>query len=746
MDKKNVVEGILKEIIYDNENNGYRVCSVVVDEDETIFVGILAGISPGENIKAVGEWKVHNIYGDQFVVDTFEKTMPKTEKAIERYLSSGVIKGIGPTIAKRIVKKFGEKTLEIIENQAELLEQIKGISLNKAQEIGETYQIQRELRDAILFLGEFGISPTYAIKIYKKYKDKTIDIVKTNPYKLADDIHGVGFKKADAIASTMGMRNDSEQRIMSGIKYVLTQATQNGDTYLPKEILEKYTISLLNIPIELIENALLELQMSKQIFQEKKEEEIRIYLSVYYNAELFVAKQLIEIAETEEEEEKNIDEEINEIEKEKSITLANNQREAVKESLKNGVLVITGGPGTGKTTTINAIITILEKKELEILLAAPTGRAAKRMTETTNRQALTIHRLLEISFMGQGNFAQEFGKNEENPLEADVIIIDEVSMVDIMLMKSLVKALMPGTRLILVGDVDQLPSVGPGNVLNDIINSNEIKVVKLNEIFRQARESAIVMNAHRINNGEVPILNEKGKDFFFIRKGSQDEVIKTILELTKTRLPKFAKCSPIKDIQILTPMRKSPLGVNSLNAYLQDELNPPSKNKNEKEFRDTLFREGDKVMQIKNNYNISWKILNKYDYPLDEGVGIFNGDTGIITEINNRLEKITIKFDDNKVVEYDYTNLEELDLAYAITIHKSQGSEYQVVILPIHSGPPMLLSRNLLYTAVTRAKKLVVVVGLEDTIKRMIDNKREINRYSSLKDRIQELRHIQEIN
>ena len=742
MDKKTVVEGIVKEIIYDNESNGYRICSVVVDDDETVFVGILAGVSPGENIKAVGEWKVHNIYGDQFAVDTFEKTMPKTEKAMERYLSSGVIKGIGPTIAKRIVKKFGEKTLEIIENQPELLAEIKGISLNKAQEIGETYQIQRELRNAILFLGEFGISPAYAIKIYKKYKEKTIDTVKTNPYKLADDIHGIGFKKADAIASTMGMRSDSEQRVMSGIKYVLMQATQNGDTYLPKDKLEQNTRSLLNVPKELIENALLELQMSKQIFQEQKEEGIRIYLTIYYNSELFVAKQLIEIANLEGEEE-NIDKEIDEIEKSKEIKLADNQRQAVKESLNNGVLVITGGPGTGKTTTINAIIALLEERQLEILLAAPTGRAAKRMTETTNRQALTIHRLLEISFIGQENSTQSFNRNEENPLEADVVIIDEVSMVDIMLMKSLVKALMPGTRLILVGDVDQLPSVGPGNVLSDIINSKEIKVVKLNEIFRQARESAIVMNAHRINSGEVPILNEKGKDFFFIRKGAQEDVIKTIVELTKTRLPKFAKCSSIKDIQILTPMRKSPLGVHSLNKELQEELNPPSKHKKEKEFRDTLFREGDKVMQIKNNYNIAWKILNKYNYPLDEGVGIFNGDTGIITEINNRLEKITIKFDDNKEVEYDYTNLEELELAYAITIHKSQGSEYPLVILPIHSGPPMLLSRNLLYTAVTRAKKYVVVVGLEDTIKRMIDNKREINRYSSLKDRIQELKNLE---
>lgn len=743
LENHEVIEGLITDIIYYNEENGYAVCEVEIDEERSVCVGSLPGISAGENIKAVGTWKTHPTYGDQFSIVTYEKQMPKTKKSIEKYLASGIIKGIGPTIAKRIVKKFEDKTIEILEKEPERLEEVKGISLSKAQKIGETFQAQSELRNVMLFLQDYGISPTYALKIYKKYKARTIDIIKTNPYRLADDIHGIGFKKADIIADMIGISRESEHRIKSAIKYILMQSSQNGNTFLYKDKLYDLVSKLVNVEVELIDNALLELQMNKEIFQDNKSEAIRVYLAVFYYAELNVARKLLDIAAVKiKDDDKKINNTIDEIQKSQDLQLAKNQRLALKEAATKGVLVVTGGPGTGKTTTINSIIYLLEQQGNEILLAAPTGRAAKRMSEATDREAYTIHRLLENNFLSEDTTSQMFERNEENPLEADVVIIDEVSMVDILLMNSLLKAIMPGTRLILVGDVDQLPSVGPGNVLKDLIESECLDVVVLDEIFRQAQESAIVMNAHRINTGRYPVMNEKNKDFFFIKRIAHESVIETVIDLIKTRLPKFYNCSPIEDIQVLTPMRKSILGVDSLNKELQDALNPKSSRKREKEYRESLFREGDKVMQIKNNYNIAWKILNKYDYPIDEGLGVFNGDVGKVKEIDNRNEKLTVIFDDKKIVEYDYSNLDELQLAYAITIHKSQGSEHPIVILPIHSGPHMLLSRNLLYTAVTRAKKYVVIVGIEETVRKMVDNKREINRCSSLDERINECKDL----
>lgn len=749
MDKQEILEGLVTDIIYENEENGYKVIEVECDEDEdkTVAVGILVGLHPGENIKATGEWKVHPTYGDQFQIQSFEKTIPRTTRSIERYLSSGVIKGIGPALSKRIVKKFKDKTLEIIEQQPERLEEIKGISMEKAQKIGEVFHEQREMRQVVLFFGEYNISPAYALKIFKKYREQTIDLVKTNPYRLADDIQGIGFKKADDMAKAMGIAENSQHRIKSAIKYVLSSASLNGHTYQPMELLKSKVIDLLQLDDTLIENALLELQLKKDIYYEKKEGISRVYLMSYYYNEIAIAKKLLELADMEQ----NISDEeaeklIAKVEKEHGMQLANNQKQAVKAAVEKGVLVVTGGPGTGKTTTINAIIELLEMQKEQILLAAPTGRAAKRMTEATQREALTLHRLLEINaFTDTGN-GQMFGRNEDNPLEADVVIVDEVSMVDTHLMNSLLRAVAPGTRLILVGDVDQLPSVGPGNILKDIISSDTIPVVRLLEIFRQASESTIITNAHRINTGQYPMLDVKDKDFFFMRRSVQEEIVKTMVELIKTRLPKFAKCSAINDIQVLTPMRKTPLGVEALNEALQDALNPPHKEKKEHEFRHLTLREGDKVMQIKNNYNIAWKIFNKYNYALDEGLGIFNGDVGRVKTIDKRLEKVTVQFDDKKVVEYDFGNVEELELAYAVTIHKSQGSEHPIVILPIHSGPPMLMSRNLLYTAVTRAKRYVVIVGVEDTVKRMVDNKKEINRYASLEDRLKELHDLQQMH
>lgn len=743
MSEQIIIEGIVEDIIFRNEENGYTVCSVQVKDEEIVCVGTLLEVYPGENIKLIGSWVTHPIYGNQFQIDTYEKTIPKTEEGIEKYLSSGVIKGIGPGLARRIVEKFGLDTLRVIEEEWERLEEVKGISKQKALQIGEIFHEQRELRRAILFLQDYGISPSYALKIYKQYGEGTIDIVKNNPYRLAEDVFGIGFKMADQIAETIGIAEDSPHRIKAGIKFILNQYSNNGHTYMLRENLKQAAYELLGVSEELIENALIELQIYKQIWQEKMEDIEAVYLTPFYYAEMNTAKRLMDYKINKDEaQSKGMDKRIDKLEKEKKIKLAPEQRQAVKEAMTEGVLIITGGPGTGKTTTINSIISLLEEEGYEVILAAPTGRAAKRMSEATGKEAGTIHRLLEITFLEEDNKKQIFERNEERPLEADVIIIDEMSMVDILLMNSLLKAVAPGTRLIFVGDVDQLPSVGPGNVLKDMIRSQTIKVIRLTEVFRQARESAIVMNAHRINRGEYPLLNEKDKDFFFIKKSIQEEVIETIKQLILHRLPSFAKCDPIKDIQVLTPMRKSPLGVGYLNTILQKALNPPSKKKREKEYRMNLFREGDKVMQIKNNYNIPWKIYNDVGIRIDEGVGVFNGDEGSIQEINEEAQTFTVLFDDLKTVEYDFSQLDELELAYAVTIHKSQGSEYPIVIIPIHSGPPMLMNRNLLYTAVTRAKQLVVMVGLTDTLHRMVDNNREINRYSSLAYRLMKIKEL----
>ncbi|HOA80691.1 MAG TPA: ATP-dependent RecD-like DNA helicase, partial [Defluviitaleaceae bacterium] len=589
------------------------------------------------------------------------------------------------------------------------------------------------------FLQEYGISTSYALKIYKQYGEATIDIIKTNPYRLAEDIFGIGFKMADKIGMTIGVDEASPHRIKAGIKYILNQYSNNGHVYVPRDKLLAAAYKLLEIPEELIENALIELQVFKDIYQEKLEGVDVVYLSSFYYKEINVARRLLDLSSMKQEiNSKEIEERIERLEKQKDIKLADEQKEAIKQAMGEGVLIITGGPGTGKTTTINIIISLLEEEGLDVILAAPTGRAAKRMTEATGKESGTIHRLLEISFIEEDNRKQIFERNEERPLEADVVIIDEMSMVDILLMDSLLKAIAPGTRLICVGDVDQLPSVGPGNVLKDMIRSQTIKVVRLTEIFRQAGESAIVMNAHKINNGEYPLLNEKEKDFFFIKRSIQEELIDTIKELILHRLPSYIKCNPLKDIQVLTPMRKSTLGASNLNTILQKALNPPSKKKKEKSYGIVTYREGDKVMQIKNNYNIPWKIYSKSGIKIDEGVGVFNGDSGIIAEIDETGQSLTVIFDDMKTVEYDFSQLDELELAYAVTIHKSQGSEYPIVIIPIHSGPPMLMNRNLLYTAVTRAKELVVIVGVTSTLYRMIDNNREIDRYSTLSYRSKE--------
>lgn len=745
MNDQIVFETTVEDIIFQNKENGYTVCVVEYEGEELSCVGEMAGIYVGEEVKIVGTWSNHPIYGRQVKVELIERSMPKTVQGMEKYLASGVIKGIGARTAKKIVKHFGLDTFRIIEEEPLVLAQISGISEKKAKEIGEAFHAQYELRKAMLFLQDYGITPTYAIKIYQYYKDRTTEVVKNTPYRLVEDIYGIGFKKADEIAAKVGIAREDPHRIRTGILYLLTTNSNNGHTYMPRNVLVEESIKLLlpetyeehlrmqSFENPLVENALIELSMNKQIIIKNYDNEACVFLAYLYHSEQAVARKLIDLASLYQKDSAiDIEMELHKTQKDLKIELVEEQKEAVRHTLTHGVTVITGGPGTGKTTTINAILHMLEKAGEDVLLAAPTGRAAKRMSEATGMEAQTIHRLLEIGYMREDTNKQMFNRNEDNPLEADVIIVDEMSMVDITLMHALLKAVVEGQRLILIGDADQLPSVGAGNVLKDIIKSGRIPVVRLIQIFRQASKSAIVMNAHRINKGEYPIANEKGTDFFVMKRSIQEEVRDTLIELITERLPKYQGFDSIKDIQILAPMRKGVLGVNELNKSLQAVLNPHHDLKPEKEYRGTLFRTGDKVMQIKNNYNTPWKILGKTGMSIDEGTGVFNGDCGIITAVKEEEEYLVVTFDDGKVVEYEFNQLDELELAYAVTIHKSQGSEYPVVILPIHSGPPILLSRNLLYTAVTRAKKMVVCVGLVETIQRMVDNNREIQRYSSL--------------
>ena len=740
MDNQTTIEGVIEDIIFQNKENGYTVCTILYEGEETACVGIIPDVHEGEELRLIGEWTTHHIYGRQFKVEFHERHIPTTIQGIEKYLASGVIKGIGPKLANRIVKHFGTDTFQIIEEEPMVLAQVRGISKKKAAEISEIFHEQYELRRAMLFLQDYGITPVYAAKIYKQYKERTMEIVQNNPYRLADDIWGIGFKKADDIAANMGIDRDSPHRIKSGITYILNMFSNNGHTYMPKDMLMQQARYLLEVGEEQIENGIIELHIGKNIIVKSQDGEEVVFLSMYYNAEQWIARRLVDMTEHEEHEpDSDLEKNIDKFEGDNDIKLAPEQREAVRQVLSNGVVVVTGGPGTGKTTTINTIIHMLEKNDLEVMLAAPTGRAAKRMSEATGREAQTIHRLLEIEFMREDSNRQSFIKNEDNPLETDVLIIDEMSMVDVILMNAVLKAMVPGQHIILVGDADQLPSVGPGNVLKDIINSGRIQIVRLTQVFRQAQESDIIMNAHRINKGEYPLYNQKDKDFFLLQRAVQSEIVETLLQLTTERLPKYQKCNPLMDIQVLAPMRKGFLGVNELNKALQEGLNPPHPSKTEKEFRQGIYRKGDKVMQIKNNYNTPWKIYNSSGIKYDEGVGVFNGDCGIINEISPATETITVVFDDQKTVEYDYGQLDELELAYAVTIHKSQGSEYPIVVLPLHSGPPMLLNRNLLYTAVTRAKDLVVVVGLRETVQKMVDNNKEIERYSSLAAHIKQM-------
>ena len=736
------ITGYIDHIIFRNEDNGYTVMVLkgVSEEDELTCVGSFPVVTQGASVELEGNFTQHPVYGKQFQAVRLTEKMPEDALAMERYLGSGAIKGIGAALAGRIVRHFGDDTFQIVENEPERLSEVKGISEKKAREIAMQIAEKSDMRKAMMFLQKYGISLNLGAKIYQKYGDSVYSVLQENPYRLADDISGVGFKIADEIAYRIGIHTDSDYRIKSGMVYTLLQATGEGHVYLPKDELFQRAAELLGVDSSYMEKHLVDLAMDRKIVQKEQGDQILIYPAQYYYLELNTARMLRELDIFCPEDEKIVERRIVQIEKETGTVLDEMQKKAVQEAAGHGLLILTGGPGTGKTTTINAIIRYFEGEGAEIRLAAPTGRATKRMTEATGYEAQTIHRLLELSGMPEDDREGQpihFERNAENPLETDVIIIDEMSMVDIHLIHSLLMAVTAGTRLILVGDENQLPSVGPGNVLRDIIRSGQFPVVELKKIFRQASESDIVVNAHKINKGEQVEINNKSRDFFFLKRYDADIIIRVVIALIQEKLPKYVEAKPF-EIQVLTPMRKGLLGVERLNQILQRYLNPPDASKKEKEIGQGLFREGDKVMQVRNNYQLEWEIRGRYEIPIEKGVGVFNGDTGIIKTINEFAETAEVEFEDGRWAEYSFKQLDELELAYAVTIHKSQGSEYPAVIIPLLSGPRMLMNRNLLYTAVTRARKCVTVVGSEETFRDMIRNEKQQRRYSSLDQRIQE--------
>lgn len=728
----------MDHIVFRNEENGYTVFNLENDDGQVTCVGNFNYITEGEMLELTGEYVNHNVYGTQLKVSEHRVKQPEDLVSIERYLGSGAIKGVGAALAGRIVKKFGKDTFRIIEEEPERLAEIKGISERKAREIAVQLEEKRDMRSAMIYLQKYGISTKLAVKIYKYYGMRVYKVMEENPYELADNIEGVGFRTADEIASRIGIHTDSDYRIKSGLFYTLQQAVGEGHIYLPMEELAERAGALLEVEIHDIEKHIMDLCMDRKTVLKEEQGEVRIYPAHYYYMELNTAKMLHDLDIDCRMPEDMMEQRLSRVEEQEQIELDPMQHRAVIESIKHGLLVLTGGPGTGKTTTINTMIRFFESEGMSILLAAPTGRAAKRMTEATGYEAQTIHRLLEVNVNPEAEGAEGgFLKNRQNPLEADIIIIDEMSMVDLPLMHALLCAVIPGTRLVLVGDVDQLPSVGPGSVLKDIIMSGIFHVVTLTKIFRQAGESDIVVNAHKINAGEPVLLDNKSRDFFFLKRQDADTIIGITVMLIQKKLPKYVGAKP-SEIQVMTPTRKGNLGVERLNKILQRYLNPEDGKKAQVEIGGRLFREGDKVMQIKNNYQLEWEVSTKYGLVVDKGAGIFNGDMGIITEINEYTETIEVEFDESRKVKYGYDMTEELELAYAITVHKSQGSEYPAVIIPLLQGPRLLYNRNLLYTAVTRAKKCLMIIGSDRVFQEMIKNQNEQARYTSLAERIQQ--------
>jgi len=750
------IKGYVEKIIYTNSDNGHTILDVSLTSDEIkrlqaecpdyaddideemVCVGTLHLINAGEYVVFNGDFTVHQTYGLQFKVTSYEESRPEDMDSIERYLGSGAIKGVGPALAARIVRHFKMDTFRVIEENPEELSQVKGISNRMAMEIADQVAEKKGMRNAMLFLGKLGIGMNLAVKIYKEYGEKVYEIIENNPYKLADDMEGVGFKIADEIARNSGMELDSPFRIKSGILYALSAAVSAGHTYYPMDALIEEAGRLLGVFIAKPEEILTDLMIDRKVMVRDVDGIKAVYLYSVYHTELAIAHRLFALKFEDMPDEKAFDKDLHSIEKEENITLESMQREAVRASAGSGIVVITGGPGTGKTTTINTIIRYFERKGMDIMLAAPTGRAAKRMTEATGHEAQTIHRMLELSGILSDEISNaSFERNETNPLETDVVIIDEMSMVDIFLMNSLLKAIADGTRLILVGDANQLPSVGPGNVLKDIIASGCFNTVRLAKIFRQEEAGDIVVNAHKINEGELFEIGPSSRDFPFIRRTDANSIINALVTLVKVKLPAYTDCSP-NDVQVLTPTRKGSLGVERLNTVLQQYLNPPSNSKVEKEIGSIIFREGDKVMQIKNNYKIPWEVRGRNGIPIETGMGVFNGDMGIVDNINLYLSEMTVRFDEERYVTYTFKETDELEHAYAVTVHKSQGSEYPAVVLPLLDGPRMLMNRNILYTAVTRARKCICIVGSEQTFYNMISNENEQKRFSSLDIRIKE--------
>lgn len=736
------ITGYVDHIVYQNSDNGYTVMTLVAEGEEVTCVGMCKGLGQGENISAEGEYIEHPVYGRQFKIQTYETVAPTDRAGMERYLGSGAIRGVGEALAARIVKKFGDDTFRIIEEEPERLAEVKGISERKAQEIAVQMEEKKDLREALVYLQQYGISNTLAVKIYNTYGMEMYSVMRENPYRLAEDVSGVGFRIADEIAGRIGIHTDSDYRIRSGILYTLLQAVGEGHCFLPLELLLRRASELLGVSEENIRPQVDNLIMDRKLVAKGD----AVFAAAYYYAELNCANMLRNLnipmleAENLPAQDMAIRKRLERMAENLSMELDELQLKAVEESIKNGLFILSGGPGTGKTTTINMIIRYFESEGMDIFLAAPTGRAAKRMTEATGFEAKTIHRLLELNsaLSDDDTRRANFERNQENPLEADVVIIDEMSMVDIQLFQALLKAILPGTRLILVGDVDQLPSVGPGQVLRDLMNSEAFPMVTLEKIFRQAGESDIVVNAHRINKGEQIALDNKSRDFFLLERNDVNVIYKHMIQLIREMLPKYVNATPF-DIQVLTPMRKGSLGCETLNGILQRYLNPADPHKKEHSYGNTVFREGDKVMQIKNNYQLEWEIVGRYNIPIDKGMGVFNGDMGRVLEINETMSTLLVEFDDGRKVNYPFSGLEELELSYAITIHKSQGSEYPAVILPLLGGPRMLFNRNLLYTGITRARNCVTILGSSETVRNMIDNVSENRRYTALESRIREI-------
>ena len=736
------ITGYVDHIVYQNSDNGYTVMTLVAEGEEVTCVGMCKGLGQGENISAEGEYIEHPVYGRQFKIQTYETVAPTDRAGMERYLGSGAIRGVGEALAARIVKKFGDDTFRIIEEEPERLAEVKGISERKAQEIAVQMEEKKDLREALVYLQQYGISNTLAVKIYNTYGMEMYSVMRENPYRLAEDVSGVGFRIADEIAGRIGIHTDSDYRIRSGILYTLLQAVGEGHCFLPLELLLHRAAELLGVSEENIRPQVDNLIMDRKLVAKGD----AVFAAAYYYAELNCANMLRNLnipmleAENLPAQDMAIRKRLERMAEKLSMELDELQLKAVEESIKNGLFILSGGPGTGKTTTINMIIRYFESEGMDIFLAAPTGRAAKRMTEATGFEAKTIHRLLELNsaLSDDDTRRANFERNQENPLEADVVIIDEMSMVDIQLFQALLKAILPGTRLILVGDVDQLPSVGPGQVLRDLMNSEAFPMVTLEKIFRQAGESDIVVNAHRINKGEQIALDNKSRDFFLLERNDVNVIYKHMIQLIREMLPKYVNATPF-DIQVLTPMRKGSLGCETLNGILQRYLNPADPHKKEHSYGNTVFREGDKVMQIKNNYQLEWEIVGRYNIPIDKGMGVFNGDMGRVLEINETMSTLLVEFDDGRRVNYPFSGLEELELSYAITIHKSQGSEYPAVILPLLGGPRMLFNRNLLYTGITRARNCVTILGSSETVRNMIDNVSENRRYTALESRIREI-------